>query len=169
MNSEGLFTLVGTIFGFLLFLVWDTWKERKRKSEERKRIIGLLKTELLDNLDICRNSKDILSRDLKSIEETRTESAITPVSFSDASWNIVRSGDIMSIFNDEKLKKLSQLYSGFRMVNTVLTSRDITRATSKALIEYSSIIKAYNQRLIQMISTSEAEINEVLKHLKIVD
>jgi hypothetical protein len=166
MDGEGLFAVIGTVFGFLLFALWDILKERKRKNEERKRIIDLLKTELLDNLEICRNSKEMLSRDLKFIEETKTESVITPVSFSDSSWNIARSGDIMSSFNDVKLKKLSRLYSGFRMVNTVLASRDITRATSKALREYPSIIRAYNQRLIEMISTMEAETAEALKNLE---
>ena len=51
------------------------------------------------------------------------------------------------------------------MVNTVLASRDITRATSKALREYPIIIKAYNSRLIEMISTLETGIKEVLTYL----
>ena len=163
MNGEGLFAVIGTIFGFLLFALWDIYKERQRKKGERKRLIGLLRTELLSNLGICRNSKEILSGDLRSIEETKTESVISPVSFSDQSWNIVRGGDIMSIFDDEKLQKLSQLYDGIRMVNRVLANRDITRTTSKALSQYPLIITAYNKRLIEMISTLEVAINEVLK------
>ena len=169
MNGEGLFTLLGTILGFLLFVLWDRSKERQHQSKERKRIISLLRTELLSNLDACRNSKNILSHDLRSIEETKTESVISPLSFSDSSWHIVRAGDVMSIFDDEKLQKLSQLYDGFRMVNTVLANRDILRTTSKALVEYPLMMKAYNYRLIEMISTLEAEINEVLKHLETVD
>ena len=158
MVGEVLFALLGTILGFLLFVIWDVAQEHQRKGKERKRIIGLLKTELLDNLDICRNSKDLLSHDLKLIEETGTESVITPVSFSDSSWNITRSGDILSIFDDKQLKKLSELYSGFRMANTVLASR----ATSKALREYPIMIKAYNARLIEMISTLEVETKELI-------
>ena len=166
MNGEGLFALIGTIIGFLLFALWDILKERKRKKEERKRIIGLLKTELISNLSICRNSKELLARDLRVIEETGTEFLFTPVSFTDQSWNIVRAGGIMSVFNEEKLQKLSKLYDGFRMVNTVLANRDITRATSRALTQYPTIIRAYNKRLIEMISTVEAEINVVLKFLE---
>ena len=166
MNGEGLFALIGTIIGFLFFALWDILKERKRKKKERKRIIGLVRTELLSNLSICRNSKEILSHELKSIKETATESVIAPVSFSDQAWNIVRAGDIMSIFDDTKLQKLSQLYDGFRMVNTVLANRDILRTTSKALTQYPVIIIAYNQRLVGMISTLEVGINEVLKLLE---
>jgi len=165
MNGEGLFAVIGTIFGFLLFALWDIWKERKRKSEDRKRIIGLLKTELLDNLGICRNSKEILNSDLKSMEEKGTENLITPASFSESAWNIARAGDILSILNDEKLKKISQLYTGFRMINTVLVNRDMVRATSRALTSYQSIISSYNKVLINMISILETGINEVLKFL----
>ena len=166
MNGEGLFALIGTILGFLLGVGWEKWKERQYQGKERRRIIGLLRTELISNLSICTNSKELLSRDLRAIEETGTEFLFTPVSFSDQSWNIVRAGGIMSVFNDEKLQKLSQLYDGFRMVNTVLANRDITRATSKALTQYPTIIRAYNKRLIEMISTVEAEINVVLKNLQ---
>lgn len=166
MNGEGLFAVFGTIIGFLLFVLWDRWKEHEYQSKERRRIIGLLRTELLSNLTICRNSKAILSRDLRAIEETKTESVISPVPLSISAWDIVRAANIMSVFNNEKLQKLSQLYDGFRMVNTVLANREITRATSKQLREYPLIIRAYNKRLIEMISTLEVRINEVQKHLQ---
>ena len=166
MDDAGLWAIVGTIIGFFLFVIWDAWKDYKQKTKERKRIVTLLKTELLDNLDICRNSKAMLASDLKAIEETGTESVITPVSFSDSSWNISRSADILSFFTNDKLKKICELYSGFRMVNTVLANRDLTRATSKSLIQYPTIIKAYNYRLIEMISTLEAGITESIKILE---
>ena len=165
IDEAGLWTIVGTVIGFLLFALWDRVAKYQTEVNERKRIVSLLKTELLDNLDICRNSKSLLTRDLQMIEQTGTESLFTPVSFSDSAWNICRSADILAIFSDDKLKKLCELYSGFRMVNTMLVNREMTRATSRALTQYPAIIKAYNIRLVESISTTELAISDVIKTL----
>lgn len=165
IDEAGLWTIVGTVIGFLLFALWDRVTKYQTEVNERKRIVSLLKTELLDNLDICRNSKTLLTKDLQMIEQTGTESLFTPVSFSDSAWNICRSADILAIFSDDKLKKLCELYSGLRMVNTMLVNREMTRATSRALTQYPAIIKAYNIRLVESISTTELAISDVVKTL----
>jgi hypothetical protein len=165
IDEAGLWTIVGTVIGFLLFALWDKVTKHQTQVKERKRIVSLLKTELLDNLDICRNSKSLLARELQMIEQTGTESLFTPVSFSDTAWNICRSADILVIFTDDKLKKLSELYSGLRMVNTMLVNREMTRATSRALAQYPAIIKAYNIRLVESISTTEVAISNIIKTL----
>ena len=165
MDEAGLWALAGTIIGFLLFALWEIVKGYQTRTKERHRIMSLLKTELLDNVDICRNSKAMLARDLQTIEQTGTENLITPAPFSDSAWNICRSADILSIFSNDKLKKLCELYSGFRMINTILFNREMTRATSKAIDIYPQMIKAYNSTLIELISIMEKQTAETIKTL----
>jgi hypothetical protein len=51
-------------------------------------------------------------------------------------------------------------------MNSILLNREITRAASRQLREYPVIIKAYNERLHQMMRDLRPEIEKIVATMK---
>ncbi|KPV63858.1 MAG: hypothetical protein AOA66_0587 [Candidatus Bathyarchaeota archaeon BA2] len=164
--NEVAYTLVGTLFGFFLLFAYDRWKERQEVLRQRRKILALLFDEINRNVYTSKKNLEILSNELKIIEETRTESVIQPVSFSTSSWLIARAGDITRFLDHSTMEKLSQLYQALEWVNSIIQNRELTRAASKQLIEYPIIIKAYNERLLKMMTELRPEIEDTVGIIK---
>jgi len=61
--------VLATLIGFLFAVSWDLWKEKRRRNEERRRSIRLLKHEIAANSQILDDNEETLERDSRAAEE----------------------------------------------------------------------------------------------------
>src|SRR2546428_503976 len=88
-RSEFIHGVLATLVGFIFAVLWDVWKDSRRKASEEKRARRLVLDEINTNLTLLRESRDILLRDIEVAREQK-EVVIPPAQVPTEAWRTTR-------------------------------------------------------------------------------
>jgi len=161
MYEEAIYTL----FGFLLFVLWDFLKGRMEARHEKRRITSMLQMEIMANQEISKKNRNILTRDLTA-HMIEKEVVITPIRFSTTAWNIVRAVDIVSMFDNATLRMLGDSYVLVDWINANMSNRDALRFTGGCFEKYPETMAKHDQVLLGMMSDLDKKLESLLDALR---
>jgi len=159
-------TVVGTLLGFFLFVLWEIYKGRREADAEKKRILNLLVAEIKEDMSICAGLVDLLGKDLIALDR-KEEIATTPTTLEVEGWSIGKSSSILKILGWEGTRTVAQCYATARRINLNIQSRETMRITARAwkLEAHIGLIKMCDQTIMSQAMQYVREAQDALEVL----
>jgi hypothetical protein len=151
--------VVATIFGFVLTMIWDIYKNRRDTKTKETAIIRAIKEELITNLAILENDEKILTHELTILEKDL--SLVAPLeSIFDGTWDLLKinlpqkltANDLVSI------RVINQMTN---QINENIKSRENYRINNLAMDNYSSRLKKYDEGILDMIANLKLKLKDI--------
>lgn len=147
MTPEAFSALLGAIIGFLLFALWDSWKERERGKREKDRILSLLGVETAENLMRVNTIQDLLKHEI-AISGLGEMLVTTPPRLAMDGWDMAKAGDLLGYIGEKDLQKWILLYGNVAMMNSNLEGRELFKTTSTALGDYKERMIEFDKTIL---------------------
>ncbi|MCW4033685.1 MAG: hypothetical protein NWF08_09910 [Candidatus Bathyarchaeota archaeon] len=149
-----------TIFGFILTMSWEIWRDRKRESKEKQKVIGNLLTELKENLRIIELNKELCNKNIAIAKEKRQVIG-SPIFLHNSAWDLVKISGFLSRLKYKQLKEIEENYHLIEVLNTQIGIRENSRTLypPKHLADVDKI-------LLVLMEGLDKQILKILSNLK---
>ena len=170
------FTLVGVFVGFILALVWDLWKENRRKKDEYRRLLYSLSNEVDSNIDLIERRgfleldseilREFVQREfgIKLLPNQMIPIRVTPP-LSESVWNTIATMGYLRFMKDELRIKLSEVY-GFIRARNGLTGQLVSALKMTLTLTIDDKEKKFDIPFRTLISIYDEIIRDKLKNIK---
>ena len=154
------YALIGTIVGFILFALWDEYKDSKSERKEREQLLRLLAVEATDNLSRVDEIKRMLSEEIRIIASGKLLTT-SPINLLTDGWTIAKSKDLMGAVGN-KLQTWISVYTIVGYVNNTLSNRELFRSTSHSITNYKEMMQGFDQSIIDALDEAKRRIDLAL-------
>src|SRR6185436_14055386 len=115
--------LIGAAFGFLLYILWELWKEKRVTGERNRALQEIIEADLSTNLGRIRHNLSTLKQELNALPKQMT--IIEPLPFLRMGfWEILRLEPSSKHFTVKDKGDLHNLYDLTEGINERLRARE---------------------------------------------
>ena len=145
-RAEFLHGVIATLVGFVFAVLWDMWKDCRRRATEQKRARRLVLDEIETNIALLTESRGVLLQDIEFAKQQK-EVVAPPAQAPTEAWRTTRlAGSFAS--TDELAREIGLTYHQLAILNQRLEAREMFRAMNKAMSGYSTSRTKINEGLV---------------------
>jgi hypothetical protein len=153
---------IATLMGFILSMIWDTYKYKRDKKNQEQIIISAIKKELEHNISILIHNQNILAKELKYVDENK--SIITALSrLNDGFWDLAKLYLPEKLNNPDSLSKVDKVCKLTNITNEQIRNRENFKINNLALKDYSKELKMYDNLIDRLLYELTCETEELLE------
>ncbi len=142
--------VIATIIGFILTMLWDTFKLSRESKKREKTVLSTVKEELINNLSILQYNQTLLQRELELVDDNKR--LVAPLNILQSGfWDLVKINLPKKLTKEDTLIKIRTVAQLTDLMNETIRSRENFRIHNMALSGYGSRIKLYDEILLENI------------------
>ncbi len=152
-----LVTVVATVIGFLLAIVWDVYKMRIEGQERTQVAVTVIAEELTANKMLIEYNITLLRKELKVLPEKK--SFVQPLSLLKAGfWDVAKVNLGLNALPPGQLVKLRQALSLAEQANEQIRSRETYRLHNSAMSNFHDHLAIYGGVLLKTLEKLNAAV-----------
>lgn len=137
-----------TVFGFLLTMAWDIYKNNRDAKKREETIIDAVKEEINLNIKILNYNAKAIKTDIKLIQGEK--SLVMPLTLLHSSfWDLIKQAIPKNLVKIKFLKNLRECIHTTSLINEGMKSRENYRINNQAMPNFFSIMESYNEILLK--------------------
>lgn len=140
--------IIATIIGFILTMLWDSYKSIRDSKEREGRVLLAIKEDLSSNIAIIGNNLDLISKELEYIN--RGTSLVNPlVLLKTGFWELTKIYLPKILLKGSMLSKIRDIVRNSEYVNEAIRSRENLRINNMVLSNLGNQLKKYDEIIIR--------------------
>ena len=153
--------VLATSFGFVLTMLYEWLKARKKDQKERHKILTYLFSELEDNLSIGNQNIELFAQNVALMTNRLLGISRSPALYYDSGWRMAQANGINSYVDSEMYRLLADTYMRLTYSNAYITARESFRMSQDPESnQYKVYLMGHDRRLQEC---SQQDIEEILK------
>lgn len=152
--------VTATIIGFIMTMLWDTFKFKRESKEREETVLSAVKEELISNLSILQYNQTLLQKEIEVIDENR--SVVAPLSILQTGfWDLVKINLPQKLRKGNILVRIRRLAQLTDQINEKIQSRENYRINNQAMSNYHRRMKLYDETLLESIGILLKSLEEL--------
>ena len=143
-----------TAFGFILTMVWDTWKIKQQRKGLQNNLLNLLSDELECNFSVVKRDKSSIEHELNYLKQGQNVINALDVPRADF-WEVFKLNYDHKFFSYEQIKLIKDVYSKIHSIIVNIESRENYRISNGAMSNFSSRMSKYDEILLNLFNEFE--------------
>ena len=134
------------MIGFLLAVLWDRHKEKRKRTENRRKSLRLLQQEATANCHILGANRELLNRDNQAANDNKE--IVIPLSLLHTqSWESIRLTSDLDSLDPDLLKQLELSHMKTLILNQQIQGRELYRLTNQSMSNFNRRRRLINENL----------------------
>lgn len=156
---------LATLLGFVLTILWDSYKYYRDRKKRDRAILEALRLEVIGNIGLLRENQDLVKRELEFVKEKK--SIVQPLApLHEHMWQVLAMNMPDKLIDTPKLlTSVREAIEHLLYVSEIVESREAYRINNGSMSNYSDRIRIYDELLQSHIPKAIQKLEFVVQRL----